>query len=255
MFHLPYVSMKEKVSPQEWQLRTELAACYRIAAFYGWEDSIYGHISAKIPDTDHYLINAYGLLFDEVSASNLVKVDLTGEPVESTPFITNPAGFVIHSAIHEIRPDARCVIHLHTNETVAIASLDQGLEPLCQHAMFPLSHIAYHAYEGLAVYDDEKKRLQTDLGQAHTLMLPNHGALTIGDTIGNCLMRWIDLQRACEIQLLLQATGRQSIPIDPQIIANVKAQQLKVHYGNTGGNMAWPAMMRRAYRLDPSFMD
>jgi ribulose-5-phosphate 4-epimerase/fuculose-1-phosphate aldolase len=255
MFELPQISLKGHVSDEEWQLRIDLAACYRLAHYYGWDDTIYTHISARLPNSNEYLVNAFGLTFDEITASNLVKVNLKGEILDDTPYDINPAGFTIHSAIHEVRHDAECVIHLHTNETIVVASMECGLRPVSQHAMFPLSNIAYHSYEGLAVNDQEKARLQADLGHAHTLMLPNHGALTLGPSIGEAFMRWADLQRACEIQVMALSTGQPLIAIDPNILNSVKEQQNKVHTGSTGGQKSWPAMLRLAYRIDPSFIE
>lgn len=255
MFELPKLNLKDKVSPQEWQLRIDLAACYRLAHYYGWDDTIYTHISARLPGKDEYLVNAFGLAFDEITASNLVKVNLQGEILADSPFEINPAGFTIHSAIHEAREDAHCVIHLHTNETIAVSTMEGGLKPICQHAMFPLSAIAYHDYEGLAVNAEEKKRLQDDLGNAHTLMLPNHGALTLGPSVGEAFMRWADLQRACEVQVMLLATNQPLIPIKQAILDTVKIQQNKVHTGSTGGQKSWPAMLRKVYRLDPHFAE
>ena len=182
-----------------------------------------------------------------------MKVNLQGEILDDSPFKINPAGFTIHSAIHEVREDAHCVIHLHTNETIVVSTLEDGLQPICQHAMFPLSAIAYHDYEGLAVNAAEKARLQQNLGNAHTLMLPNHGALTLGPTVGEAFMRWADLQRACEVQVMALSTGKPLIPIAKNILGTVKTQQNKVHTGSTGGQVSWPAMLRKAYRLDPSF--
>lgn len=253
MFELPQLDLKNKVPDDEWQLRIDLAACYRLAHSYGWDDTIYTHISARLPGKDEYLVNAFGLAFDEITASNLVKVNLQGEILDDSPFKINPAGFTIHSAIHEVREDAHCVIHLHTNETIVVSTLEDGLQPICQHAMFPLSAIAYHDYEGLAVNAAEKARLQQDLGNAHTLMLPNHGALTLGPTVGEAFMRWADLQRACEVQVMALSTGKPLIPIAGNILDTVKTQQKKVHTGSTGGQVSWPAMLRKAYRLDPSF--
>ena len=255
MFELPQLSLKGKVSEEEWQLRVDLAACYRLAHYYGWDDTIYTHISARLADRDEYLVNAFGLTFDEITASNLVKVNLQGEILDDSPYQINPAGFTIHSAIHEVRHDAQCVIHLHSNETVAVSSMECGLRPICQHAMFPLSNIAYHGYEGLAVNAEEKARLQADLGTAHTLMLPNHGALTLGPSIGEAFMRWADLLRACEIQVMALSTGQPLIPIDQKILDTVKELQTKVHTGSTGGQKSRPAMLRLAYRIDPSFIE
>ena len=250
---LPELNVQGKVSTGEWQLRLDLAACYRLVAHFGWDDLIYTHLSARLPGTDHYLVNAFGLTFDEVTASNLVKVDLAGKILDDTPFQINPAGFTIHSAIHEVREDAHCVIHLHTPATIAVASVEGGLRPLSQYSMFSLPSLSYHHYEGLAVNAEEKARLQTDLGQNNHLLLVNHGGLTVGPTVGDAFMRMYDLQRACEIQLLLQSSGQKVIEV-PQAIQDGIYQQAKVvHSGSTGGQKAWPAMLRKAWRLDPGF--
>ena len=255
MFELKKVNLKGIVSEEEWQLRVDLAACYRLAQHFGWDDTIYTHISARLPDKDEYLVNAFGLAFDEITASNLVKVNLNGDILDDTPFKVNPAGFTIHSAIHEVRHDAQCVIHLHTNETIVIATIEDGLLPISQHSMFSINQIAYHGYEGLAVNRKEKQTLQEDLGGANILMLPNHGALALGRSVGEAFMRWADLQKACEIQVMALSTEQPLIPIKQAVLNSVKEQQHKVHLGSTGGQMVWPAMLRKAYRLDPSFAE
>ncbi|TMN88263.1 class II aldolase [Pseudoalteromonas phenolica] len=255
MFELPKLNLKGKVSEQEWQLRVDLAACYRLVEHMRWGDLIYTHMSARLPGTNYYLVNAFGLSFDEVTASNLVKVDLQGNILDDTPFEINPAGFTIHSAIHEVREDAHCVIHLHTKETIAVASLECGLLPLSQHSMFSLPSLSYHDYEGLAVNEDEKARLQNDLGTTNHMLLVNHGGLTVGPTVGDAFMRFYDLQRACEIQVAIQATGQKAVPVPQPIIDNIYNQANVVHSGSTGGQLAWPAMLRKAYRLDPSFAE
>ncbi|RYV00520.1 class II aldolase [Shewanella sp. OPT22] len=255
MFELEKISLKGNVSEEEWQLRVDLAACYRLAQYFGWDDTIYTHISARLPNRDEYLVNAYGLAFDEITASNLVRVNLKGEILDDTPFKINPAGFTIHSAIHEVRHDAQCVIHLHTNETIVIATIEDGLLPISQHSMFSINQMAYHGYEGLAVNHDEKQRLQEDLGKANILMLPNHGALALGRSVGEAFMRWADLQKACEIQVMALSTEQPLIPIKQHVLDTVKEQQQKVHMGGTGGQMVWPAMLRKAYRLDPTFAE
>jgi ribulose-5-phosphate 4-epimerase/fuculose-1-phosphate aldolase len=255
MFELPKLNLKGKVSEQEWQLRVDLAACYRLVEHMRWGDLIYTHMSARLPGTNYYLVNAFGLSFDEVTASNLVKVDLQGNILDDTPFEINPAGFTIHSAIHEVREDAHCVIHLHTKETIAVASLECGLLPLSQHSMFSLPSLSYHGYEGLAVNEDEKVRLQKDLGTTNHMLLVNHGGLTVGPTVGDAFMRFYDLQRACEIQVAIHATGQKAIPVPQPIIDNIYNQANVVHSGSTGGQLAWPAMLRKAYRLDPSFAE
>lgn len=250
---LPNRNLKDKVSNVEWQTRLDLAACYRLVAHFGWDDLIYTHISAKIPDSEHFLINAFGIAFDEVTASNLVKIDINGNILDGGEFAINPAGFTIHSAIHEIRHDAQCVMHLHTNSTIAVASQKQGLLPLSQYAMFSMATMSYHDYEGLAVNPDEKKRLQQNLASNNHLLLRNHGGLTLGNTIGDAFMRMYDLNRACEIQLMLQASSEELVYIPQAIVDNIIEQAKVVHTGTSGGQKAWPAMLRKAYRLDPSF--
>ena len=254
MFEIPAPSLKDKVSSAEWQTRVDLAACYRLVAMHGWDDLIYTHISARIPDTDEYLINAFGLAFDEITASNLVKIDIHGNILDSdSPFEINPAGFTIHSAVHQVRHDAMCVLHLHTNETIAVASLEEGLLPLSQYAMFALASMSYHDYEGLAVNSDEKLRLQADLGDKNFMLLRNHGGMTLGQTIGDAFMHMYDLTRACQVQLQIMSTGMKPIMVEQSIVDNIKAQANVVHSGATGGQKSWPAMLRKVYKADPSF--
>jgi ribulose-5-phosphate 4-epimerase/fuculose-1-phosphate aldolase len=246
-------SLKGKVSEQEWQLRVDLAACYRLVAELGWDDIIYTHLSARLAGVDEYLVNPFGLAFDEITASNLVKVDLQGNILDDTPYVINPAGFTIHSAIHEAREDAHCVIHLHTNATTVVASQVEGLLPYSQYSMFSLASLSYHGYEGLAVNAEEKKRLQDDLGVSNHMLLVNHGGLTVGPSVGDAFMRFFDLQRACEIQVMLQSTGQAATKIEQPILDNIKKQQNIVNIGESGGQKIWPAMLRKAYKLDPSF--
>ncbi|WDE01987.1 class II aldolase/adducin family protein [Thalassomonas actiniarum] len=254
MFDIPQLDLKGKVSDAEWQTRVDLAACYRLVAMHGWDDLIYTHISARIPDSEHLLINAFGLAFDEITASNLVKIDFQGNIIdENCPFEINPAGFTIHSAIHEVRHDAMCVLHLHTNETIAVASLEQGLLPLSQYAMFALASMSYHEYEGLAVNPAEKLRLQQDLGMKNFMLLRNHGGLTVGKTIGDAFMHMYDLTRACQIQLQIQGSGQPAVLVDQEIVDGIRAQANIVHTGLTGGQKSWPAMLRKVYRTDPHF--
>lgn len=255
VFALTNISLKGKVSAPEWQTRIDLAACYRLVADFRWGDLIYTHISARIPETDEYLINPFGLTFEEVTASNLVKVDLDGNILDSSPYSINPAGFTIHSAIHAVRHDAQCVIHLHTKATISVASLQGGLKPWSQYAMFSLSSMSYHAYEGLAVNVDEKKRLQNDLAGNNHMLLHNHGGLTLGPTVGDAFMRFYDLQRACEIQMALLQANQSVIEITQPIVDGIYAQANVVHGGETGGQKAWPAMLRKVYKLDPRFCE
>lgn len=254
MYELPKLNLKDKVSPQEWQTRVELAACYRLFVMHGWDDLIHTHISARIPGTEHLLINAFGLAFDEITASNLVKIDIDGNVVDpDCPFHINPAGFTIHSAVHEARHEDQCALHVHTDATIAVASLKEGLLPYSQYSMFALASMSYHDYEGLAVNQDERARLQQDLGTANFMLLRNHGALTMGKTIGDAFMHMYDLTRACNIQLQIQATGQDAILVDQSIVDGIKAQANIVHDGETGGQKAWPAMMRRVKRQYPDF--
>jgi ribulose-5-phosphate 4-epimerase/fuculose-1-phosphate aldolase len=255
VFELEKFSLKNKVSAQEWQSRIDLAACYSLVADHRWGDLIYTHISARVPGTEHYLVNAFGLTFEEVTASNLVKGDLHGNVLDGSPYQINPAGFTIHSAIHEVRHDAQCVIHLHTKETIAVATVEGGLRPWSQYAMFSLSSLAYHAYEGLAVDETEKQRLQDDLGESNHMLLHNHGGLSVGPTVGDAFMRFYDLQRACEIQMQLMQSGEKVIEIPQHIVDGIYQQANVVHSGQTGGQKAWPAMLRRAYKLDPTFCE
>ncbi|MFW7526173.1 class II aldolase/adducin family protein [Vibrio ostreicida] len=254
MNDIPRLNLKGQVSDTEWQTRVELAAAYRLFVMHGWDDLIHTHISARIPGTEELLINAFGLSFDEITASNLVKIDIDGQVIDpDCPFSINPAGFTIHSAVHEARPKEQCALHVHTDETVAIASLKEGLLPLSQYSMFALASLSYHEYEGLAVNHEEKRRLQSDLGQSNFMLLINHGALTMGKTIGDAFMHMYDLTRACQIQLQIQATGQPVHLVEQTIVDGIKAQANVVHSGLTGGQTAWPAMMRKVKRTYPDF--
>lgn len=255
MFEIPQIKLKNKVSDTEWQMRIDLAACYRLMVMHGWDDLIHTHISARIPGTEHILINAFGLAFEEITASNLVKIDIDGNIIDKdSPFEINPAGFTIHSAVHAVRHNDICAMHVHTNETIAIASLKKGLLPLSQYSMFALASLSYHDYEGLAVNTDEILRLQNDLGNTNFMLLRNHGALTMGKTIGDAFMHMYDLTRACQVQLQVMSTGMEPIYAPQSIIDGIKAQANIVHAGKTGGETAWPAMVRRVERAYPDFV-
>ncbi len=256
MFEITKINLKGEVSDKEWQIRVDLAACYRLMVMHGWDDLIHTHISARIAGTEYFLINAFGLTFDEITASNLVKIDIDGNVIDQDcPFTINPAGFTIHSAVHEARHDDICAMHVHTNETVAVASLKEGLLPLSQYSMFALASMSYHDYEGLAVNADEKLRLQNDLGTNNFMLLRNHGALTMGKTIGDAFMHMYDLIRACQVQLQVMASGMEPIYAPQSIIDGIKAQASIVHSGETGGQKAWPAMLRRVYKKYPGFIE
>jgi len=254
-YALAIPSMKDRVSPQEWQLRVDLAAAYRLIAAYGWDDLVFTHISARLPGPDHhFLINPYGLMFEEITASSLVKVDLQGNKVEDSPFPVNPAGFNIHSAVHEAREDVQCVLHTHTAAGVAVSAQEQGLLPLSQQSLFALASMSYHDYEGVALNEDEKARLQADLGDASFMILRNHGLLVAGGSIADAFLFNFVLQRACEIQVMAQSGGKPTISIPDPILNGIKAQAEQVTKG-LGGHLAWPGLLRKLERMDPSFKE
>ena len=187
------MSKPETMHPDEWALRVDLAACYRLVALYGWSDLVFTHISAKLPASvsgqeAQFLINPYGLMFDEITASSLVKVDMACNKLSDSPHPVNPAGFVIHSAVHSARPDAGCVLHTHTRAGVAVSAQRHGVLPISQQSTFVLASLAYHDYEGVAIRDDEKARLQANLGQANYLVLRNHGLLTVGKGVADAFL-------------------------------------------------------------------
>lgn len=245
-------SLKDKVSPEEWKLRVDLAACYRLVAAYGWSDLVFTHISARIPGPEHqFLINPYGLMFDEITASSLVKVDQQCNKLTDSPFPVNPAGFVIHSAVHEVREDAGCVLHTHTRAGVAVSAQQCGVLPLSQQSTFVLGSLAYHTYEGVAFRDDEKPRLQADLGQANFLMLRNHGLLTVGRTIADAFLSMYTFESTCQIQIGAQAGGALTT-VDPRIVQGV-AEAMRVQTGGLGGAFVWPALIRKLDRMDTSY--
>src|SRR3990167_6984446 len=201
-------SVQSQVSAEEWKLRVDLAACYRLGAHYGWGGLVFSHTCARIPGPEHhFLINPYGLMFDEITASSLVKVDQQCNKLIDSPYPVNPAGFVIHSAVHEARENAGCVLHTHTRAGVAVSAQKCGVLPISQQSTFVLGSLAYHAYEGVAFRDDEKPRLQADLGEANFLMLRNHGLLTVGKTIADAFLSMYTFENTCRIQIDAQAGG------------------------------------------------
>jgi ribulose-5-phosphate 4-epimerase/fuculose-1-phosphate aldolase len=243
-------NVKEQVSPDEWALRCELAACYRLAALYGWTDLVFTHISARIPGPDHhFLINPYGLMFDEITASSLVKVDQDCNKLLDSPYPVNPAGFVIHSAIHSVREDANCVLHTHTRAGVAVSAQKCGVLPISQQSTFVLSSLAYHDYEGVALRDEEKPRLQADLGHAHYLMLRNHGLLTVGKSIPEAFLNMYIFENTCRIQVDAQSGG-ELVHVNPHILQGMQ-QVMKVATNGQGAALAWPALLRKLARENP----
>jgi len=238
---------------EELTLRVDLAACYRLVAHFGWDDLIFTHISARVPGPEHhFLLNPYGMLFDEITASSLVKVDQHGEKVDASPHPINPAGFVIHSAVHAARPDVVCVLHVHTSAGVAVSAQEPGLLPISQQSTIALASLGYHDYEGVALRDDEKPRLVSDLGDKTSLILRNHGLLTVGPTIADAFLSLYMLQRACEIQLLAQSGGGALVSVDKSILSGVEENVAAVLKG-AGGGLAWPGLLRRLDRINPGY--
>jgi ribulose-5-phosphate 4-epimerase/fuculose-1-phosphate aldolase len=248
-------SIRGTVSESEWEQRVALAAAYRLVAHFKWDDLIFTHISARVPGPEHhFLINPYGMLFDEITASSLVKVDLEGKKVSASPDEINPAGFVIHSAIHAARDDAKCVLHIHSINGIAVSAQKQGVRPISQQSIFVLSSLGYHDYEGVALRDDEKPRLVRDLGDKNFLMLRNHGLLTVADNVADAFLFMYLFESTCTIQIRAEAGGGELIPVDPRIIEGAK-QQAKAVTRGAGGALVWPALLRRLDRLDPSYKD
>ena len=248
-------SIRDRVSSEEWQVRTDLAACYRAIAMYGWDDLVFTHVSARVPGPDdHFLINAYGLMFEEITASSLVKIDLNGDKVIDSPFDINPAGFVIHSAVHEARHDAGCVLHTHTRAGIAVSAQAGGLLPLSQISLFPYATLGYHNYEGIALNDDERPRLVADLGDNNALILRNHGLLTTGATVADAFLMMYALETACQIQVMAQSSGGELTQVPAPIVDGIKAQVEQVTKG-MGSAIVWPGLLRKLERLDPSFRD
>ena len=255
MVHSAKQSVRDVVARDEWEVRVDLAACYRAIAMHGWDDLVFTHVSARVPGPEeHFLINPYGWLFEEITASSLVKIDLEGRKVGATPHEINPAGFVIHSAVHAARPDVTCVLHTHTKAGVAVSAQKDGLQPISQTSLFAYATLAYHDYEGVALNDAEKPRLVADLGDRNCLMLRNHGLLTTGPTIADAFLLMYVFETACQIQLMAQSTGQPLVPVPVPIVAGIRAQAEQVTRG-LGGRLVWPGLLRKLDRLDPSFRD
>lgn len=243
------------VSPEEWALRVDLAAAYRLVAMQGWDDLIFTHLSARIPGPHaHFLINDYSLMFEEVTASSLILIDTDGAKVRDTAGLVNRAGFVIHSAIHGARHDAQAVIHLHTPHGQAVSAMREGLLPHTQTAMIAHHDLAYHDHEGIADDLSERERIVADLGDCSALILRNHGTLTVGASVAEAFVRMYFLERACEAQVLMLAAGREALNDPPSTaIATVAAQVRSPQSAQMARTVAWPALLRRLDRIDPSF--
>ena len=245
--------IRSQVSEAEWLQRVDLAACYRLVAMFGWDDLIFTHVSARLPGSEHqFLINPYGLMFSEITASSLVKVDLQGNKVVDSPYEINPAGFTIHSAVHAAREDANCVLHVHSINGVAVSAQQDGVLPLSQHSIFVLSSLAYHDYEGVALQEDEKPRLVGDLGEKRFLMLRNHGLLTVGRSVAEAFVAMYFFETTCMIQVRAMSGGQPLRRISQQIIDGAPTQWEQVTRG-AGGGLAWPALLRKLDRADSSY--
>jgi len=249
------ISLRDKVSAEEWAVRVDLAACYRLLVRYGWEDLVFTHITVRVPGADdQFLINPYGLFFDEITASSLVKIDLQGKKLDDSPHGVNPAGFVIHSAIHAARHDARCVLHTHTVSGIAVSAQREGLLPISQHAMSVIPSLGYHDFEGIATRDDEKPRLVADLGDRTSLILRNHGLLTVGETIADAFIAMYYLEASCAIQVRAQSGGGELISVPKEIMETGYAEAERAQRRRGGaGAIVWPGLLRRLDRTDPSY--
>ncbi len=252
----PVDNIRDSVSAEEWAIRVDLAAAYRLVALYGWDDLIFTHLSARVPGPEHhFLINPYQLMFEEMTASALVKIDTEGKPVLPTPYIVNAAGFTIHSAIHMAREDAHAVIHLHTPSGQAVAAQAEGLMPLTQTAMLIREQVAYHEYEGVATDLDERERLVADLGSKDAMILRNHGTLTVGNTVAAAFIKMYFLERACDAQIKALSAGRDGLYNPPQGTPEKAAGQGMQGLGMVADKLAWPALLRKLDRIDPGFRD
>ncbi|HET8726875.1 MAG TPA: class II aldolase/adducin family protein [Alphaproteobacteria bacterium] len=238
-------SVRDRVSPEEWRVRVDLAACYRLLARFGMTDLIYTHVSAAVPGPEeHFLLNPYGMLFDEVTASALVKVDLDGRIVMDTPFDVNPAGFTIHSAVHGARRDVGCVVHTHTKAGMAVASVRSGLLPLTQFALQFYDRIAYHDYEGIALDLAERERLVRDLGDRRVMILRNHGLLTAGATVPHAFSLMFYLNRSCEVQLAAQSMGDELVLPPPEVCEHTARQYDDIDPIGPDMDREWQALLR-----------
>ena len=248
-------SVRDQVSEEEWQARVDLAACYRLAAMHGWTDLIYTHISARVPGTDdHFLLNPFGFMFEEVTASSLVKLDTEGEIVVPSPHAVNAAGFTIHSAVHEARHDMACVMHTHTVSGMAVSAQEDGLLPLAQTSLVFHGALSYHDYEGIALDHDERERLVADLGENSAMILRNHGLLTCGRSVAEAFMTMYMLEKACELQLAAQAGG--TLRLIPEEVCVHTARQFQ-RDPDAGGDghvaLTWAALLRQLDRVNPGY--
>ena len=245
------------ISDIEWEARIDLAAAFRLVDLHGWSDLLATHLSVRVPNTgDQFLINPFGMLFEEITASSLIKIDGDGNILSESAYGFNPAGFVIHSAVHMARNDAICVFHTHTQAGVSVATQEDGLMPLTQHALAVLAHTGYHDYEGIAMDLDERARIACDLGDNNILILRNHGLLTVGQTVGEAFMWLYRAERACRMQIAFQQAGARPNDISAEI---QEATYERNRFNNsedgyrTIGKLEWPALLRKLDRIDPSY--
>ena len=257
MATLATVDTTNEMAPGEWEARVDLAAAYRLVALYGWDDLIFTHLSARVPGPEHhFLINPYDMMFEEITASSLVKIDVEGNPVGTSEHPVNPAGFTIHSAIHMAREDAGAVMHLHTPHGQAVSAMEFGLLPHTQTAMIAKHNVAYHDYEGIATDLEERERLVEDLGDKHAMILRNHGTLAVGKTVGDCFLRLYFLERACQTQVMMLSAGYDHLNNPPQgTEEKVAGQTPPAGMAMAAERLAWPALLRKLDRIDPSFRD
>jgi ribulose-5-phosphate 4-epimerase/fuculose-1-phosphate aldolase len=253
----PVPTVRDQVSPEEWALRVDLAAAYRLVALYGWDDLIFTHISARVPGPEHhFLINPYTHMFEEITASSLIKIDIEGNKVTDTPAPVNRAGFVIHSAIHAGREDAVAVLHLHTPHGQAVSAMAEGLLPHTQTSMIAGHDVAYHDFEGIATELDERERLVSDLGTKNSMILRNHGTLTVGESVPQAFLRMYFLERACEAQVLMLSAGRAGLNNPNQGVAEkVESQSSGPGIRMLAEGLAWPALLRKLDRTNPGYRD
>jgi ribulose-5-phosphate 4-epimerase/fuculose-1-phosphate aldolase len=248
-------TVRSQVSAAEWEVRVNLAAAYRLVALYGWDDLVFTHISARVPGPGHYfLINPYGMMFEEITASSLVKIDLEGNKVMDSPYEINPAGFTIHSCIHAAREDVSCIVHIHSLNGVAVSAQRDGVLPISQQSLFVLSSLAYHDYEGVALNPEEQPRLVRDLGKKTYLMLRNHGLLTVGPSPADAFLYMYLFESACMIQVRAQSGGKELIQIPAPILEGIRLAARQVTRG-MGGALIWPGLLRKLDRVNSGYQE
>jgi len=247
------MALRDDVTPEEWQTRVDLAACYRLVDFYGMSDMAGTHISARVPgEPDAFLLNPYGMFFNEITASSLIKVNFDGEQLtKDTEYSVIPAGFNIHGAVLEARPDVFCALHTHTRAGMGVSTMECGLLPLTQHSMRFYERISYHDYEGVATNLDERERLQRDLGENHAMILRNHGLLTCSATIADAFNLMFRLEKSCQAQVDAMNTGAELQFVPKEVAAH--SRDGMVARGTRFGDMGWPGHLRRLDRMDPSY--